>query len=976
MAPFRETGYRLRIEALAARGDSAEALRAYDEWRVLLREELGVAPSPELRSLHAGLLQADDPSLLAQAPPRVLALPIEAVPPRRPALAGRAAELGVLQASVERARAGFGGLALVQGDPGIGKSRLAAELAASVHARGANVVWGRCHEEALVPYQPFVEILRQYAAGCRDTELAALTLAAGPEFLALAPELALRVGAVPVAVSAGDPQARRHRLFESVCELLAIAAAARPLVVVFEDLHWADGSTTLLLARLAKRARAARLLIVGTLRGTEVGAEHPMSRLLGSVDSGDAGALIDLAGLAAGETAQIVGELAPQQEISGPVHAAAEGNPLFVVEALRARAEGGAVDRLPFLITDLIDQRLQRLGHDASKVLGVGAVAGRTFELAIVARASGMPKPRLVDAVEEALAARLISEVPGQAGRVAFTHGLIRETRYRQHSAARRRDVHAAVGAAIGALYGDALDDHLAELAGHLEAAVTDRRSAGAARDALRNAAVQASERQAYESAANLLLRAVALVQLSAAAPHERCDLLLALADALRASDRIEAARRAAGEAAGVAREAADGDRLARAALSFVGSQLVFKAGRVDAEDVALLEEAVATLPHDENSLRARLLSRLCSALYYGDRFDAVPGLSEEAVRRARASGDEEAVGWALFSSFWVSLRPEGVAKTAAIAEEIMGIASRTQSVGLGCEATVTKAYALLRRGRPDEVEALLARRRAALLATGMPVYRWVLDAIDATLAVAHGDGEEAEQRIRAAVASAVAVDGQDAARFGMIPLERLRHDQGRGGELVATCRAVVASNPGLGCWRAILIHALVAAGETDEAQLLLRSLATDDFGAWKRDVNWLWGMSAATEACIVLVDAETAATLYRLLSPLPDQSIQAGPVLAYQGPLHRYVAPLAALLGRDEEAEEKFHAAIDNLDAVKARPLAAATRRDHARALLAAGATERAAVRAREALATANALGLAAIASDARSLLKSATTR
>ncbi len=975
LAPFRETGYRLRIEALVARGDSAEALRVYDQVRVLLRDELGVAPSVELRGLHAGLLQRSDLSDDVEAKPPVLALPVEATPPSRPSLAGRVQELARLQELVERARDGAGGLAIVVGDPGIGKSRLAAELAVAAHAGDANVLWGRCHQEALVPYEPFVEVLRQYAAGCSAAELTALTLAAGGEFLTLAPDLARRLDAVPVTPAVWDPQARRHRLFESVCELLVIAGAARPLVVVFEDLHWADSSTTLLLTHLADHARAARLLVVGTLRGAEVDREHAMTQLLDRARCADDGAWIELAGLAASETGQIVRELAPLRDDGERLHSAAEGNPLFVIEALRARAEGGPEGRLPFLVTDLIDQRLQRLKRDAATVLGVGAVVGRTFELAIVAHASGMAEAQLTGAVNEALGARLVSEVPGTPVSVSFTHGLIRETRYRQHSAADRRTLHDAVAEAIAAVHADSLDDHLAELAGHREAAVRDRATARAAIDALLRAVEQARGRQAFEVAASLLLRADVLLDVADASREQRCDVSLSLADALRAADRIPDARARAAAAATVARDAGDGERLARAALSFVGSQLVFKAGRVDGADVKLLEEAVTMLPDRENALRARVLSRLCSALYYGDRFDRVPALSEEAVRRARASGEEEAIGWALFSSFWVSLRPEGVSETMAISDEIMRIAGRTKSIALGCEATITKGYALLRRGRPDELGALLARRRETLLGTGMPVYRWVVDAIDATLAVACGRGEAAEQQIHAAVASAVAVDGQDAARFGAIPLERLRHDQGRGGELVPSLRAVVANNPGLGCWQAILVHALVAAGENREAQQRLRQLAAGDFGGWKRDVNWLWGMTAATEACVVLGDIETAGTLHRLLAELPDQSVQAGPVLAYHGPLHRYIAPLAALLGREQEAEERFNAAIDQLDVTGARPLAAATRRDHARALLARGAHERAADRAAEALSTANSLGLAAIVSDAESLLDAATT-
>jgi hypothetical protein len=966
-APFRETGHLLLIETLGARGNQAEALLAYEEVRLLLREELGVSPSAALQAIHARLLigppMRPEPRRV-EAPARLLALPVESVPASRPALAGRSVELRQLEALHAAANRGTGSLALVTGDPGIGKTRLAAEFAAVAHGAGTNVLWGRCHTEALAPYEPFVEVLRQYAAGCSPEELAALALAAGGEFLALAPELARGIASVEVAPMPEDPQGRRYRLFESIAELLALAARARPLAVVLEDLHWADRSTALLLAHLVRRAPDAGLLMVGTVRDVELEADHPMASLLADRRTVADGSVIELTGLEAQETDQIVGELAPDRGLEQRIHEITEGNPLFVVESLRVLVERGTSERLPLLISDVIDRRLRGLGADALTALGVGAVAGRTFELAVVAQASGLSAPRLVAGIEEAISAHVLEEVPGAWGLVSFAHALIREAGYRQYDAAGRVTLHAAVAAAIRTIHGENLDDHLAELAGHLEAAAGDQLSAREAVDALAAAAGQAAERQAFEAAADLLTRAQALLERAQMPAAARYDLMLGL---------IADARAAAAVAARLAREEQDGDRLARAALAFVGSQLVFKAGRVDAEDVALLREALDLLSSDAHLLRSRVLTRLCSAIYYSPAFELVPGLSDEAVGLARESGHQEALGWALFSRFWASLRPDGASETTETAEEITRIANRVQSVDLACESIVTGSYALLRRGRPDEVATLIDRRRDAMVGTGIPVYRWFADAMAAMLAVVAGRGEEAERLIAQATTSALAVDAQDGARFGVLPLVRLRFDQGRGGELVEPLRAVVDSNPGLPCWRGPLAQALVARGELEEGQALLTELELDDFAIWPRDVNWLMAMAAAVEACVALGDRRIAGTLYRLLSQLPAQSIIAGPALAYHGPLERYLAPLAALCAPDAEAQELFAVAIEHLDVVGAQPLAAASRRDHARALLAAGDSRGARLRAKEALEAADSLGFAAVAADAAALLDAA---
>jgi DNA-binding SARP family transcriptional activator len=972
LSPYREGGHRLLIEALIADGEQAEALLAYENIRVLLRDELGTSPAAGLASLHMQLLLATDQAHPREdlAPLEQVALPPAAAPPVRPRLAGRRVELGQLDELWAAQEPGFK-LALVEGDPGVGKSRLAGEFASRVHASGGNVLWGRCHEQSLVPYEPFVEVLRQYVGSLDDEDLAQVAHEAGAQFLSLAPDMARRLGGAVLEPVADDPKARRYRLFESVAEVLSVAAGQRGLMMVLEDLHWADQSTILLLQHLARRAARGPVLMLGTLRGVEVQGGDPIAPLLATEEPGAATWTTQLMGLTAAETGEMVAELAPDHDLQDRIFEETNGNPLFVVELVRAVLEEGDEHRLPSRVVEVIDRRLKRLAPDSETTLGSGAVLGRSFPLEIVARMTGLSSARLLDSVDELIEAGLVEEIPDHPGQVSFTHALIREVRYAQHSAARRRALHGAAAEAIEAIDRDDLDDHLGELAAHLEAAVLDRGSARSAVEALRSAGLQAGHRQAFEDATALLTRACQLFDLSKPSDSERLNVVLPLAESLRASGRIEDARASAAEAVTLAVALGDAQGVTRAALCFVGSHLVFKAGRPDVEDISILENSIAALDDGAPAQRVRLLARLCSAIYYSDRFDEVGSLSNQALELAtREAVDDEALGWAHYACFWAALRPEGVSIAASEVEELVAIRSRAGSLELDCESTLVEWYSLLQRGRPDQVAARLAERREAIHAMGMPIYRWFLEAISAVLAVVQGRGPDAERFIEQATTFAAAVDAHDLARYAALPLLQLRRDQGREAELVEPLRFVVANNPGLPMWRSILLLFLVGAGETEEAQDLLAELARDRFDCLPRDVNWPWAMVAASESCVALDAGPVAEVLYGLISPLPAQSVVAGPALGFHGPLDRYLGPLAALLGRHEAAEVHFAAALDVLDRGGARPLAAATRLDHARALLLAGMAVQARERAGEALEAAEEMGLGRVRGGARVLL------
>src|ERR671919_2044998 len=240
-SPYRETGYRFLMEALAAGGNVAEALRVYEELRLLLRDELGVAPAAELRALHGRLIAGDDAPpvpVLEMTPPERVPLPALLSPRERTAFIGRAREVESLRAAWLRARSGSRELVLVSGEPGIGKTRLMSEIALEAHGDGT-VLHGACQEEALISYQPFVEALRHYARSRRPGD-AGTGLGRGiVELARLIPELS-GAAAAPTEGAPDDPEARRYLMFEAVSSLLGEASQHAPVVLVLDDLHWAD----------------------------------------------------------------------------------------------------------------------------------------------------------------------------------------------------------------------------------------------------------------------------------------------------------------------------------------------------------------------------------------------------------------------------------------------------------------------------------------------------------------------------------------------------------------------------------------------------------------------------------------------------------------------------------------------------------------------------------------------------------------
>lgn len=460
---------------------------------------------------------------------------------------GREPEFSELAAGVDEAIEGQGRGFLVLGEPGIGKTRLASEVADHATAAGVLVLWGRCWEAGgAPPYWPWIEVLRGAVESRRGHPEAPDPLAApvsGP------------TEADGTTVDNRDAARARFELFDGVGSYLRQLAAAQPVLVVVDDLHAADLPSLLLLEHLLGGAlRRSRIAVVALSR------EH---ELLSDDEARAAGLrlrrlarTVRLSGLDRDDVATLVRQhvVDPTAAVVDAVVEVAEGNPLFI-EELAALLGAGSSDRavtLPIGIRETIRERYAALPHEVVEVMSHGAVAGREFDLALVATIGGRDQAELVSLVDHAVRAGIL--VARAPGRYRFTHILVRDVLYDEMPPAERSRLHAEVAAALTARHGLAIDDHLDEIAHHSVAAlpVGDR---GAAVEALVEAGAHAEARLAHERAVTHYQLALDLSAHDGARNGTaHCDLLLALARANERAGRTERAKVVLRSAAELAR--------------------------------------------------------------------------------------------------------------------------------------------------------------------------------------------------------------------------------------------------------------------------------------------------------------------------------------------------------------------------------------------------------------------------------------
>ncbi|HZU59602.1 MAG TPA: AAA family ATPase, partial [Solirubrobacteraceae bacterium] len=558
--PYRESGYTLLMQSQAMRGNVAEAVRVFDQLRMLLREELGTTPSPEAIATHEQLVRgAPTPTARSgRSPQAVVELPAELQARGQAPLIGRQreqAELGRLWALArDEQPAPVGGrlrsprIVVLAGEAGIGKTSLAADLATRAHQDGAVVMAGRAPEEGLAPYQPFLEALSHYAATAPLDVVRAAAREHGPELARLVPELRRRVPELPLPP--GETEGERYRLFEAVVGLLSSISKAAPILLVLDDLHWADRPTLLLLRHLARAPRSTRLLVLLAFR-VEAATDVLVDTLV-ELNREGLSTQLDIEGLSQRETAELVSLKArerPSTAFVQRIHRETEGNPFFVEEIVRnllaaglrvgsaTASELGRL-KLPEGVKRMVARRLERLDPQTIEWLRVASVAGRDFDADLIERLVDLEEEEFLTSLEEALAAGVLLESTAHAGRYSFSHALVREALYEGMSAPRRARLHRRVGEALEA----SGERSLSVLALHFTRAASLEDAEKAISYAVQ-AAQEAGQVLAHEEAVDHYARALeVLTRFEAVPTPRRLELLLDLGEAcVRAGERRRA---------------------------------------------------------------------------------------------------------------------------------------------------------------------------------------------------------------------------------------------------------------------------------------------------------------------------------------------------------------------------------------------------------------------------------------------------
>jgi DNA-binding SARP family transcriptional activator len=958
-APFRESAHRALMEVHEAAGNQAEALRAFEDLRVLLREELGTTPGPAAMAVHRRLLNGE---ARAPAPPpgqRVTwPQPLDAAVHRHE-LVGRAGELDFLAAQWAQAAAGARRLVLLAGDAGIGKTRCAAELGLRAHAEGAVVLFGRFDEQALAPYQPVVEMLRGWSAGASLEALAPALGARAAELGALLPEF----GAHPTT---GAADARRLRFFDAMAALIAEVAGPAPMVVVLEDVHWADRPTLQLLRHLLRAPRPRRVLYIATYRDAEIDPDHPLGELIGDVRRDGALERLPLTGLAEPEVEELVAALGAPEAGTAFLHALhgeTEGNPFFIEEVVgHLRHAGGQLGTavaleqagVPEGVREVTARRLRRLDRDAAQVVTLGAVVGREFEYGLLERvgrdAGGVTGDALIAALDAAVDARVIREA-GAIGRYTFTHALVRATLYDGVSQLRRARMHARVGEALVALHEEDVEPYLSQLAHHFALASPVDRPERAVDFALA-AARRADRLLAWEEAAQHYRAALDALRLAGLSDeHVRGDLLVALGESQERAGMEESAMQSFAEAADLARMLAAAELLGRAALGYAGPWS--RLGRVDVRRVALLEEALAALGEVETPLRARLLARLGLELYYAGEPERRLELTGEALALARRVGDPRALAGALVARHYALWRPETVGERLEVAAELRRVAEETGDPELELEGAGWTVVDLLELGDIEGADVQIAAASELAEALHQPLYLWWTSGFACARAQLDGRFDEAERLATETLEIGRHGQAENAMHYYAQAIFNIRREQGRLDELEDAVRQFISLYPAIPSWRVALAFLLTELGRIDEARELFDALSASEL---PRDANWLIGVTLLAEVCGVLRDASRAGELYELLEPYAGRNVIVGRAATCNGSASRLLGILAAVGGQWELAERHFADALEMHVRMGTRPWQARTLVAWGEMLLARGADGDGA-RARELLAEAAAL-------------------
>jgi class 3 adenylate cyclase/tetratricopeptide (TPR) repeat protein len=885
---------------------------------------------------------------------------------------GRQAEYETLLKKLADAQKGHGSVVLLAGEPGIGKTRLTEEFCEHASS-GATIIRGNCYEgDAAAPFGPWLEALRSLGGQLPDDRLRDALGDGAPEIAGMLPEVRRRLADIEEAPRL-DPESERGRLFDSIGAFLRNAAEQRPLVIFLDDLHWCDRPSLLLLEQIARGIADRRIVIIGTYRDVEVDRVHPLAQTLGALRRMEHHERMAVRGFTDESVVELLSAIesadaaaSERDALAAVLRAEANGNPFFIREILNNLVETGKLVyrdgawvnaagsikdlAIPEGVKEVVGRRLSRLSEGCNRMLQRASALTSGFTWDELRRICDEPEDELLDALDEALGSQLLAERGELA--YAFTHALIRQTLYEELSGPRRVLLHRQVAEALERLYGANVEPHLGELAHHFYQAAPGGDVDKAAGYAKR-AGDRAQALLAYEEAIAHYERAAEFE----ADDRGRCELLLALADALARAGMFTRADATFERAGDIALRLSSSELLVRSALG--AEPLGLSAG----VSVRLVEAALAALPPGDTAARARCLAHLAPAFGPEERGGE---LSSQAVEMARRLGDRETLAHALtaFYHHLVEAYPLDVRRRLDITSEVLQIATEIGDKELAlASGHCDRLQDLIHLGDMAAAEADIeahARLSLELRQGGQQCHTLWLYAMRSTIA---GRFAEAEALVAQALDLGRRMEWPEAEEVYFLQMLVLRREQGRLSDLPGRPAGPDEASPGplLLAARALLHAELEEADACRRAVELLFAGRRMKNGPQKgallivqETALHLWNSRRAegppggageivlallAEACAWLADRTRAAVLYDLLGPYADRAITSDDAFIVLGSGSRFLGLLAATLHRWEDAEQHFEDALAMNQRMGAPPCVARTQHDYARMLLSRGA-------------------------------------
>jgi AAA ATPase domain len=933
---------RERADALAAAAGEAGSIAGTGEATVLVSASTAVMVTHALapgRELVAVATSGDERAYLLRAPgPGPLAVDDDAAASNlgwahRAAahrVVGRPGPLARLEGAWAAALEGDHRVVVLSGDPGIGKTTLAAEQALRVHAGGGMVLYGRWDEEALAPYQAIREAMGSYAAACprrllqRDVEPHADDLAR------LLPDIGARIGGVRPPL-ADDPDAERMRLFDAVRHWLGAVARRRPVLLVLDDLQWAERSSLRLLRHIVDNPPDGPMLLVLTLRDGEVEGMGPL-HALGSFEDSPEVDRVEVPGLDVTAVVELIAQVMGQPADEWDAGEAAQwlteqtaGNPFLVQEILRGLDPGEPVAallaarrRLPDRVHDVVRWRLARLDPETNETLAAASVVGERFSLDVLAATLGCGVIDLRHRLDDAARAGVVRDTDDGQG-LAFAHTVVRRALQDEVPPERAAELHRRIARALSE--GPGHRGSPAEIAHHhLQAA--DAETAEVAIRWARTAADQARRETAFEGAVWFLSRGVDVHDRfgdpAGAGREVGCELRLDLADAHDRAGEFIARDRRHLEAADLARELDRTDLFTRAALGYGGRLPASPPNNPVAR--RLLDEALVRLSERDSRARALALARLAHVLHAVAPHDDRRAISDEAEAMARRLEAPVVVASVLVSRVLALDGPDDVDDHLEIGAEVIRIGEQTGDSDLVLQGARARIHPLFVVGAHDAARDLAARFTDLAGKVRHPDHLRLAAMWQIMWAALAGNFGEAERMADALRLRLEVAGHSQVAQIHFMETFVLRWMQGRLAETRPMVTALLAQMPESLTWWVLGAWAEAGAGDVDGALSRLADRSTADLLSVDAGYQWQTAVAGTALCASTVGDRRWAEVAHDLLAPYGGRNMVFGYV-AYLGAVDHHLGTLASVLGRHDEAVIHLEAALERHRVIAARP-------------------------------------------------------